>query len=771
MTKVELTHLPLVVLKGLVPFPGCVIQIDVHNEHSIRSVEEAAKDGEPLVMVMFREGHDDTVSKQSLHVHGVTASVEQYIRLPDKTLRVVFATESKVEIKKVYEQDDIYRVDVRFIEEEVAEELYDEYRLDGLRSILQDTLNEFSERIKLKADINLKAQDFNRLIAQVCLNLPVGPEKRQELLAENTVMGRFRRLNHLLHHEMYVMDIKKEINDKVKERLDKNQREYVLKEQIQVIREELGDVDPISEHDNYMKKLDEADMPAEIKEKVAEEIGRLKSYSAMSQESAILKNYLDTVFDYPWNKRSKDDVELTKAKQILEADHYGLQKVKERILEFISVRQFNPDGKSPIICLVGPPGTGKTSIASSIATALNKELVRIALGGVRDESEIRGHRRTYLGAMPGRLVKAMIQAKVENPVILFDEIDKLGADYKGDPSSALLEVLDGAQNHSFRDNYLELPVDLSRVFFITTANTLATIPAPLLDRMDVIEVNSYTDNEKFHIAKQYLYKKQLNAYGMTKSQVNITDEALRMMIQQYVLEAGVRRLERTIAKVIRKGAKYLLEHDQKTLSISKRNLQEFLGNPKYVEDSVNKVDQVGIVHGLAWTSVGGCTLQIEVNCMPGKGRLELTGQLGDVMKESAVIARSYIRSIKGKYKVKSSFFDENDIHVHIPEGAVPKDGPSAGITMASAMLSAIMDKPAKANLCMTGEVTLRGRVLPIGGLKEKLLAAKNAKITNVLVPFDNKRDVAEIDEEITDGLTIRFVKNMNDVLKYVFSEA
>lgn len=763
-------NIPTIIINNKLPMPKAMVNIDIEIDTYMTEASKIAlgNDG-VVVLVMKKEANYPVLDKRGIYKYGVIANIVQATKLAPSTSRMIVDCFDKVEIKNLYQNDGAFFSDIEVIPETGIAELRDALYIDAMRRELLEKFDEYISSLNYRHNIaNLSREgDIDILVSNIASIVIDRNKISQSLLETINREERYTKLLEYLNNGILKSKIRKEIDVKVNEKVGKNQREYILRETLNTIRQELGDGDPLNEYEAYKSKLDSLELESSIKEKIDEDVNKLKHMQPMSQESSVLKSYLDLVFDYPWNKSTNDNLDIKNAKRILEEDHYGLNKVKERILEFIAVKKFNPKGKSPIICLVGPPGTGKTSIAHSIAKSLERKLVRISLGGVRDESEIRGHRRTYIGAMPGRIVKGVIQSGVNNPLILFDEIDKVGSDFRGDPSSALLEVLDYGQNKTFRDNYFELPVDLSKVFFITTANTLATIPRPLLDRMEVIEVNSYTSNEKMHIAKDYLVEKQLVEYGLDRSKVIIKDEAIEVLINNYISEAGVRGLERKIGELIRKSAKKLLEEDKNKITIGKKNLLDLLGNPHKRDDQANKKDAVGIVNGLAWTSVGGCTLQIEVNCMPGKGNLSLTGQMGDVMKESAMIAKSYLRSLRGKYKIEKDFFDKNDIHIHIPEGAVPKDGPSAGITMASAMASAIFELPARADVCMTGEVTLRGRVLPIGGLKEKLLAAKNAGIKTAIVPFANKQDVSELDDEIVEGLDIRYVKDMKEVLKTV----
>ena len=637
--------------------------------------------------------------------------------------------------------------------------------------ILKDKLEEYGRvNPKITKEIlpNLMIiTDLNEMLDQIAIQLPWDYTIRQTVLENSSLSARYEVVMHTLLTEMEIYRIKKEFQEKVKADIDQNQKEYILREQMKVIRQELGE-DAVSDADEYQKKLDTLKADKEVKEKLHKEIERFRNMPAGSQEANVLRTYVETLLDLPWKKMSKDNDDIKHAERILNEDHYGLEQVKERILEYLAVRALTKKGTSPIICLVGPPGTGKTSIARSVARALNKKYVRISLGGVRDEAEIRGHRKTYVGAMPGRIVEGMRQASVSNPLMLLDEIDKVSSDYKGDTSSALLEVLDGEQNVKFRDHYVELPIDLSQVLFIATANTTQTIPGPLLDRMELIEVNSYTENEKFHIARDYLVTKQMERNGLKEGQITFSDKSLEKIIHNYTREAGVRNLERRIGDVCRKAARQFLEDKKKSIKITESNLEKYLGKEKVTFENANEEDEIGIVRGLAWTSVGGDTLQIEVNVMPGKGSLLMTGQLGDVMKESAQTALTYVRSVCPVYGIADDYFEKHDLHIHIPEGAVPKDGPSAGITMATAMLSAVTGKSVQAKVAMTGEITLRGRVLPIGGLKEKILAAKMAHIEKVLVPDKNRPDMAELSKEITRGLDIVYVKAMEDVVSEAF---
>ena len=677
----------------------------------------------------------------------------------------------RAELSAFLENPDYLLAEIIRFDEEVDDGLPEEAKEAMLRSI-QETFGKYVV-VNPKMGKELQRQlseitDLEKLMNQLANSLPVHFEEKQKILDAVSMTERYEVLMALLLKEIEIIAIKNDFQAKVKAHVDKNQKEYLLREQMKVIREELGEDNTESDADHFMDALGKIKADKEVKEKIKKEIDRFKNISSSSSESAVARGYIETLLELPWNKTSRDNKDLKNAEQILNADHYGLEKVKERMLEFLAVRNLTSKGESPIICLVGPPGTGKTSIARSVAKALDKKYVRISLGGVRDEAEIRGHRRTYVGAMPGRIVNGLRSAGVKNPLMLLDEIDKMSSDYKGDTASALLEVLDAEQNKKFRDHYVEIPIDLSEVLFIATANSVQDIPRPLLDRMELIEVTSYTENEKLHIAKEHLLAKQMERNGIRPEQLAITDKAMAKIISGYTREAGVRNLERKLGEICRKAARPLYEGEKEKIKVTEQNLEKFLGKEKYSFDKKNDTDEVGIVRGLAWTSVGGDTLEIEVNIMPGKGEFQLTGQLGDVMKESAQAGISYIRSVSEEYHIPKKFFQENDIHIHIPEGAVPKDGPSAGITMATAMLSAITKTPVRADVAMTGEITLRGRVLPIGGLKEKTLAAKNAGIKTICVPKKNEKDIDEISPEIKKGLKIVFVEQMKDVLDVAF---
>lgn len=764
--------MPAIALRGTTILPDMIVHFDISREKSVKAVEEAMTQDQKIFLVTQKDPKVEEPAIDDLYRIGTIAMVKQVVKMPKGVLRVLVEGLERAELVELEEEISYLEAEVAGFETE-EQVLPDNLKEAMVRSIKDIFLVYCRENQKISKELSnqiLDIEEIGHLVDQICINLPLGFEQRQQLLEAVSLDDRYELLGVIMSNEIEIMRLRTEIQNKVKERIDKNQREYILREQLKLIREELGEDDTVSEADHFRQQAEDLKASEEVKDKIFKEIKRFKSLGYNNSESSVSRGYIDTLLKLPWDKASRDNNNLNKAKDILEADHYGLEKVKERVLEFLAVRTLTKKGSSPILCLVGPPGTGKTSIARSVARALNKKYVRVCLGGVRDEAEIRGHRRTYVGAMPGRIAAGLIQAGVKNPLMLLDEIDKVSSDYKGDTSSALLEVLDSEQNKKFTDHYVELPIDLSEVLFIATANDPQSIPRPLMDRMEVIEISSYTENEKEHIAREHLISKQMKANGLKEGQLSITDEALRMMISGYTREAGVRNLERKLGEICRKTARKILQDKRKQVEVTKENLEEFLGKSRYNYQKVNEKDEIGIVRGLAWTSVGGDTLQIEVNLMPGKGEFLLTGQLGDVMKESAQAGISYIRSVADTYGIDAGFFKKHDLHIHIPEGAVPKDGPSAGITMATAMLSAITGRAVKANLAMTGEITLRGRVLPIGGLKEKLLAAKTAGITNVLVPAQNKPDVEEIDSEITDGLRIVYVESMEDVLKEALAD-
>ena len=759
--------MPAIALRGTTILPDMIVHFDISRPKSVKAVEEAMTQDQKIILITQKDPQVENPGMNDLYKVGTVALVKQVVKLPKDVLRVLVEGVERAELVGLEEELPYLEAEIAGFEteEEKLSENVKEAMIRSMKEIFQAYCKENSKISKELAGQILDINEVERLVDQICINISLNYEQRQQLLEAISLDERYELLGVIMSNEIEVMQLRMEIQSKVKERIDKNQREYILREQLKLIREELGEDDTVSDADHFRQQAEALKAPKEIKEKILKEIKRFKSLGFNNSESSVSRGYIETLLKLPWDKTSRDNNNLNNAKKVLEEDHYGLEKVKERILEYLAVRTLTKKGSSPILCLVGPPGTGKTSIARSVAKALNKKYVRICLGGVRDEAEIRGHRRTYVGAMPGRIASGMIQAGVKNPLMLLDEIDKVSSDYKGDTSSALLEVLDSEQNNKFTDHYVELPIDLSEVLFIATANDPQTIPRPLLDRMEVIEISSYTENEKEHIAREHLIPKQMKINGLKEKQLAVTEEAVKAIISGYTREAGVRNLERRFGEICRKAARMILQDQRENVEVNKENLEEFLGKSRYSYRKVNEKDEVGIVRGLAWTSVGGDTLQIEVNRMPGKGEFLLTGQLGDVMKESAQAGISYIRSVAEIYGIDPEFFKTNDLHIHIPEGAVPKDGPSAGITMATAMLSAITGKAVKANLAMTGEITLRGRVLPIGGLKEKLLAAKTAGITNVLVPAQNQPDVEEIDEEIKEGLRIVYVDKMEEVLK------
>lgn len=762
-------NMPAVALRGLTILPGMIAHFDISRERSLRAVEEAMEQDQKIYLVTQRNVDSEDPTQEDLYQMGIVADIKQVVRLQNDVVRILVDGISRAALLGFTGNEKYLEAEICYCDSN-ADSLPEDLReamLLGVREAFHRyaaVVGKISKELIRQID---QYEDLEKLIDYVTNNLPVSYELKQQVLEAEDINDRYQVIVSLLLSQVEVISIKNELQKKVKVRVDKHQKEYVLREQLGVIREELGE-NADSEADEYEKKLSELDAPDYVKEKTKKEIKRFRNMSSSSSESTVERGYIETVLELPWNKMSVDNKDLDHAAQVLDDDHYGLKDVKERILEFLAVRNLTSKGESPIICLVGPPGTGKTSIARSIASALEKKYVRISLGGVRDEAEIRGHRKTYIGAMPGRIVNGLRQAGVSNPLMLLDEIDKVSSDYKGDTSAALLEVLDSEQNCRFRDHYIEMPVDLSEVLFIATANEVSGIPKPLLDRMELIEVSSYTENEKFHIAKEHLIEKQKSKNGIKKEQLTITDGALKDIIRLYTREAGVRSLERTIGKLCRKAAREIFKDSEAAVKVTKTNLKTYLGNPKYSPEKKNDRAEVGIVRGLAWTSVGGVTLEVEVNVLPGKGELVLTGKLGDVMKESAQAALSYVRSISEGYGIDAEFYTKHDIHIHIPEGAVPKDGPSAGITMATAMLSAITDRPVRADVAMTGEITLRGRVLPIGGLKEKLLAAKVIGIKTVCIPKDNEKDLEEISKEITDGMEIVPVEKFSQVEKIAF---
>lgn len=769
----EIKSLPMVPLRGMTIMPGMVVHFDVSRARSIAAVQEAMVEEQKIFLTAQKSIDTEEPGAEDVYEIGTVGTVRQIIKLPKQIVRVLVSGETRGRLKKIEFSEPYLRAEVELLEEH-DQEMPEDVNSEAMERSLKDMLVEYSSKngkmSKESVAQLMEIKGLRRLVDEIAANIPLYYTDQQEILNETDLKKRYEKLAFRLVNEVQIMDIKEEIQRKVKERVDKHQREYILREQLKLIREELGEDSTVSDAEEFEASIKKLKAPKEVKDKLQKEISRFKSSMNSPAESGVIRTYIETLLEMPWDKASKDNQDINYAKQVLEEDHYGLEQVKERILEFLAVRTLTQKGESPILCLAGPPGTGKTSIAKSLARALKKPYVRISLGGVRDEAEIRGHRKTYVGAMPGRIANGIRTAGVKNPVMLLDEIDKVSTDYKGDTFSALLEVLDSEQNSRFRDHYLEVPLDLSEVMFITTANTLQTIPRPLLDRMEVIEITSYTENEKLHIAAEHLIPKQLEKHGLTASQLTFSRQAVWKMARNYTKEAGVRQLEREIGNVCRKAAKEILTTGREKIAVTDRNIHRFLGKEKYTYQMANPAPEIGIVRGLAWTSVGGDTLQIEVNVMPGSGELMLTGQLGDVMKESAQTGISYIRSVSGRYGIEEDFFEKHDIHVHIPEGAVPKDGPSAGITMATAMLSAVTGKRVRADLAMTGEITLRGRVLAIGGLKEKLLAAKSAGIKTVLIPKDNRADAEELSVEITKGLEILPVENMEEVLSRALAD-
>ena len=758
--------LPAIALRGTTILPGMIVHFDVSRERSVKAIEAAMLHDQKIFLVTQIDPEVESPDLAGVYHVGTIAYIKQVVKLPQNLLRVLVEGTGRATLVKFEQEFPFIRSEITPVDEEEMQ--MPEPVMEAMHRSLKELFHRYCmENGKVSKELVaqiLNIDNVEELVEQIAVNIPLSYQNKQKILEALTLEERYEVLGAILGNEIEIMQIGRDLQKKVKARIDKNQREYILREQLKVIREELGEDNTQSDAEQYEESLKKLKAPKEVKERIQKEIDRFKNISSSSSESAVTRGYIETLLELPWNKASKDNKDLKNAERILDEDHYGLEKVKERMLEFLAVRNLTSKGDSPIICLVGPPGTGKTSIARSVAKALDKKYVRICLGGVRDEAEIRGHRKTYVGAMPGRITVALKEAGVSNPLMLLDEIDKTSSDYKGDTSAALLEVLDPEQNSKFNDHYVEIPQDLSEVLFIATANDVQGIPRPLLDRMELMEIPGYTENEKEHIAREHLIPKQMEINGIPEGKLVIQPAALGKLINNYTKEAGVRSLERSIGRICRKTARAIMEEGKDKVVVTSRNISRFLGKERYNYLMANEKDEIGIARGLAWTQVGGDTLQIEVNIMPGKGELLLTGQLGDVMKESAQAGISYIRSVSDQYEIDPEFFQKHDMHVHIPEGAVPKDGPSAGITMATAMLSAIIEKPVRADLAMTGEITLRGRVLPIGGLKEKLLAAKYARIKEVLVPEKNRPDIEEMDREIIQGLNIRFVDNMKEVL-------
>ena len=757
---------PFVPLRDVVVFPGVTVYLEIARDFTKQAMVKAMESDKLVVTTAQKDPNLENPGMDGLFSVGTLAEIKQLVRLPGKRIQVVITGLQRVELQYLETKEDFIEVTAEpFIDsEELNYSLEMIAMLRGLKDIFRIYANLNKKLNKKIVEDILLITDLDKLIYEVSANIPVNYILKQKILSTESTAQRHEELALLLNREIGIMRIQEDIALKVKSQVEQGQKEYYLKEEIKAINKELGQEDVISEADKYAGKAEKLKAPKAVRKKLKEEIKRFRKISSNSSESAVIRGYIETLLRFPWKKDSREQLDLKRAEKILDENHYGLEKVKERILEFLAVKSLKEDGKSPIICLTGPPGTGKTSIAKSIAASLDRKYIRICLGGVKDEAEIRGHRRTYVGAMPGRIVAGLMNVKVRNPLMLLDEIDKLGGDYKGDPSSAMLEVLDPEQNKHFADHYIELPINLSKVLFICTANTTDTIPRPLLDRMEVIQLSGYTENEKFHIAKQHLLPKQKEENGLKPGNLFLSDKVLYNIIRYYTREAGVRGLERKIASVCRKAARKIASGETETVRVTDRNYKEYLGKELQRINLANERPETGIVRGLAWTSAGGDTLEIEVNIMDGTGKLELTGKLGDVMQESAKIALTYVKSVTAEHMAEE-YFEKHDFHLHVPEGAVPKDGPSAGVTMATAFYSAVTGKKVYPDIAMTGELTLRGKVLAIGGLKEKLLAAKAAGITRAFVPAENDRDIAEMEEEVLSGIEICYAKKVEDIWK------
>ncbi len=770
MTKHEsIQTLPVLPLRGLTAFPAMLIHFDVGRLMSIKALEAAMKDGQKLFLTAQIELKADNPKQEDLYKVGTICTVKQILRMPGDNIRVLVEGKKRAKVLEFETMEDNGCLYASVVELEDIHP-YPSYRREqALVRTAQQRFDEYSEFMsRISRDVLMTVADggeIGYLADYIAQNISIDYQTKQEILEELNVTRRITRVIRILTDEIEILKVESEIQDKVRDQIDKNQREYYLREQIKVIQSELGENDNDAEIEQYQEKINALNLPEEHTEKLLKEVNRLSKMSSTSAESGVIRTYLDTVLSLPWNKTTKEQHNLKKAEEILNRDHYGLEKVKERILEFLAVKVLAPELKGQVLCLAGPPGVGKTSIARSIAEAMGRNYVRFSLGGVRDEADIRGHRKTYIGAMAGRIMNAMTQADSKNPLMLMDEIDKMGNDFRGDPASAMLEVLDTEQNNAFRDHYIELPFDLSDVLFVTTANDLGSIPRPLLDRMEVIELPSYTEEEKVQIAKRHLLNKQIKKHGLKPEQLELSDDVMHMMVSGYTREAGVRRLEQIIAKLCRKIAKRIVETEADKIIITKDNIEEILGHTKYKEDSISKKNQIGVVNGLAWTSVGGEMLQAEAAVIPGTGKIEVTGNLGTVMQESAKAALTFVRSRAEELDIEPNFYKDMDMHIHFPEAAIPKDGPSAGITITTALISALTDAPVRADVAMTGEVTLRGRVLPIGGLREKTMAAYRSGIKTIIIPKDNEPDLEEVLDVVKQNVKFVIAEDMDTVMK------